>query len=259
MLVLCFSAAAFGQNDGITKKELAPAEIGRIIKKFTENENRFHEALKDYVFNRYATVNTIGMGGNITGEYRRDSFMTFNQDGSRFEKVLFAPIASTPPGMVTPEDLEDLGGVTPFALEPQAISLYNLTYLGVEKIDELNLYVFDVTPKEIPDPKKSKLRLFTGRIWVDTDDLMIAKSKGKAVPETKINKFPIVETYRENIDGKYWFPTYAYANDTLFFDKSDALHIKIKVKYTDYRVGRSEVKILDDVPDAKPTPTPKKP
>ena len=79
MLVLCFSAAAFGQNDGITKKELAPAEIGRIIKKFTENENRFHEALKDYVFNRFATVDTIGMGGQITGEYRRDSFMTFNQ------------------------------------------------------------------------------------------------------------------------------------------------------------------------------------
>ena len=259
--VLSLFAAGFGQNEGITKKDLSPAEISRIIKKFTENENRFHEALKDYVFNRFATVDTIGMGGQITGEYRRDSFMTFNQDGSRFEKVVYSPIATTPPGMVTPEDLEDLGGVNPFALEPAVISQYNLAYLGVEKIDELNLYVFDVTPKEIPDPKKSKLRLFTGRVWVDTDDLMIVMSKGKAVPETKTNKFPIVETRRENIDGKYWFPTYAYANDTLFFDKADALHIKMKVKYTDYKVGRSEVRILDDVPDAKPTPspTPKKP
>ena len=94
---------------------------------------------------------------------------------------------------------------------------------------------------------------------MDIEDEMIVKSKGKAVPETKQNKFPIVETYRENIDGKYWFPTYAYANDTLFFDKADALHIKMKVKYTDYKVGRSEVRIIDDVPDAKPTPTPKKP
>ena len=254
--ILSLFAAGFGQNEGITKKDLSPAEISRIIKKFTENEKRFHEALKDYVFNRFATVHTIGMGGQITGEYRRDSFMTFNQDGSRFEKVVYSPIATTPPGMVTPEDLEDLGGVNPFALEPAVISQYNLTYLGTEKIDELNLYVFDVMPKEIPDPKKTKLRLFTGRVWVDTDDLMIVMSKGKAVPETKTNKFPIVETRRENIDGKYWFPTYAYANDTLFFDKADALHIKMKVKYTDYKVGRSEVRILDDVPDAKPTPTP---
>ncbi len=127
--VLCLSVAAFGQDTGITKKDLSPAEIERIIKKFTANEGRFHEALKDYVFNRYATVNTIGMGGQITGEYRRDSFMTFNQDGSRFEKVLFSPVASTPPGMVTPEDLEDLGGVNPFALETAVISQYNLTYV----------------------------------------------------------------------------------------------------------------------------------
>ncbi|MCV4640155.1 hypothetical protein OFB62_33150, partial [Escherichia coli] len=75
--------------------------------------------------------------------------------------------------------------------------------------DELDLFVFDVTPKVIPDPKKSTQRLFIGRIWVDDKDLMIVKSKGKAVPETKNNKFPVVETWRENVDGKYWFPSFA--------------------------------------------------
>ena len=253
------AASAFGQNENITKKDLAPAEVDRIIKKFTENEGKFREALKDYVFTRSADVRTIGLGGQVTGIYRRDSFMTFNQDGSRFEKVLYAPIETTPPGMVTPEDLEDLGGVTPFALDPSMVSQYNISYVGKEHIDELDLYVFDVTPKVIPDPKKTKLRLFTGRVWVDDKDLLIVKSKGKAVPETKVNKFPIVETYREQIDGKFWFPTYAYANDTLYFDKADALHIMMKVKYTDYKVGRSDVKILDDVPDTAPSPTPKKP
>src|SRR5258706_14858050 len=261
-IVAAFSQVASTQaTSNIVKKELAPSEINRIIKKFTDNEGRFHEALTNYVFNRYATVETIGMGGNVTGVYRRDSFMTFTSDGGRFERVLFAPVETTPPGMVTPEDLEDLGGVNPFALEPKSVSEYNFAYVGTERIDELNLYVFDVTPKVIPDPINSKMRLFTGRSWVIIDDLMIVKSKGKAVPETKDNKFPIVETYRENIDGKYWFPTYAYANDTLYFDKADALHIVMKVKYTDYKVGRSEVRILDDVPDVKPTPspTPKKP
>ncbi len=255
--VFCLSAiASFGQAAGVVKKDLSPAEIDRIIKKFTANEGDFRAALTNYVFNRSATVNIIGLGGQIAGTYRRDSFMTFSSDGGRFEKVIFAPIASTPPGFVTPEDLEDLGGVTPFALEPQAVPQYNFSYVGVERIDELNLYVFDVTPKVIPDPKKSKQRLFTGRIWVDVDDLMIVKSKGKAVPETKQNKFPIVETTREQIDGKYWFPSDARADDDLVFDNGNVTRVRMRVKYTDYKLGRSDVRILDDDEPAKPTPAP---
>ena len=261
---LCLSVSAIlgqgsGQAAGVVKKDLNPAEIDRIIKKFTANEADFRAALTNYVFNRSATVNIIGLGGQIAGTYRRDSFMTFTSDGGRFEKVLFAPIATTPPGFVTPEDLEDLGGVTPFALEPSAVPQYNISYVGMERIDELNLYVFDVTPKVIPDPKKSKLRLFTGRIWVDVDDLMIVKSKGKAVPETKNNKFPIVDTTREQIDGKWWFPSDARADDELVFDNGTVTRIRMRVKYTDYKLGRTDIKILDDEEEpAKPVATPKK-
>lgn len=251
-------AVGFGQST-ITKTSLSQPDIDRIIKKFTANEGEFRDALTSYVFNRSATVHIIGLGGQIAGTYRRDSFMTFTQSGERFERVLFAPVATTPPGFVTPEDLEDLGGVTPFALEPSSINQYNLIYLGTEKIDELNLYVFDVTPKVIPDPKKSKQRLFTGRVWVDIDDLMIVKSKGKAVPETKDNKFPVVDTYRENIDGKYWFPSYASSDDELVFDNGSVTKIRMRVKYTDYKIGRSEVRILDEEPTPTPSPTPKKP
>lgn len=256
-LILCFAAAAFGQTSNIVKKDLSQAEIDRILKRVTANEGEFRTALTSYVFNRYATVNIIGMGGQIAGTYRRDSFLTFNEDGSRFEKVLFSPVATTPPGFVTLEDLEDLGGVNPFALEPSMFSQYNFSYLGTEHIDELDLYVFDVKPKVIPDPKKSKLRFFTGRIWVDMTDLMIVKSKGKAVPETKVNKFPIVETTRDQIDGKYWFPIDARADDELVFDDGSVVRIRMRVKYTDYKLGRSDVRILDDEP-AKPTPTPVK-
>ena len=261
LAVLCLSVVAtFGQTVSVAKADLSPAEVERIVKKFTQNEADFRAALSNYVFNRYATVHIIGLGGQISGTFRRDSFMTFNQDGARFEKILFAPIATTPPGFVTPEDLEDLGGVTPFALEPSAVSQYNFSYVGRERIDELDLYVFDVTPKVIPDPKKSKQRLFTGRIWVDVDDLMIVKSKGKAVPETKENKFPVVETTREQVDGKYWFPSDARSDDELVFDNGSVTKIRMRVRYADYKVGRSEVRILDeDEPVPTPTPEPKKP
>lgn len=261
VLVIAIVAVSFLQAlgqaaDGVVRKELSQPEIDRIIAKFTANEGAFRGALTDYVFNRYATVNTIGLGGQITGTYRRDSFMTFTSDGRRFERILFAPIATTPPGMVTPEDLEDLGGVNPFALEPSRVAQYNFTYVGIEKIDELSLYVFDVRPKVMPDPKKTKDRMFVGRVWVDVDDLMLVKSKGKGVPETKDNKFPIVETTREQIDGKYWFPTDARADDELVFDNGSVLKIRMRVKYTDYKVGRTEVRILDDDPTPTPTPTP---
>lgn len=259
LLFLISCAASYAQTPGVTRKELSQAEIDRIVKRFTENEREFRGALTSYVFNRFATINTLGLGGQITGTYRRDSFMTFSQDGARFEKILFAPIATTYPGLVTPEDLEDLGGVNAFALEPSAVSQYHISYIGTERIDELNLYVFDVTPKVIPDPKKTKQRLFTGRIWVDVDDLMIVKSRGKGVPETKTNKFPIVETTRAQIDGKYWFPVDARADDELVFESGDVLRLRMRIRYADYRLGRSEVRILDDEPTPIPLPTPKKP
>lgn len=260
LFLVALPIAGFSQvADNITRKDLSQTEIDRIIKKVTENEGDFRVALRGYAFKRYATVNTIGLGGQISGTYRRDSYLTFNAEGERFEKILFAPIATVPPGLVTPEDLEDLGGVNPFALEPAAAAQYKFSYVGVEKIDELTLYVFDVSPKVMPDASKTKQRFFTGRIWIDVDDLMIVKSRGKGIPETKKNKFPIVETTREQIDGKFWFPSDARADDELVFDDGNVLKIRMRVRYTDYAVGRSEVRILDDDPTPTPTPTPKKP
>ncbi|MBK9767889.1 MAG: hypothetical protein IPP63_13160 [Chloracidobacterium sp.] len=152
-LIAVTAVFTVGQGTTIVRKELAPAEIARIIKKVSENESAFREALKDYVFTRRASMSNIGLGGQVTGTYRRDSFMTFNADGGRFEKILFAPISTLTEMTVTPEDLEDLGGVNPFALEPYAIPQYNFNFQGVERIDDYDLYVFDVAPKVIPDPK----------------------------------------------------------------------------------------------------------
>lgn len=274
LIILCLGLTnVFAQNNVgtktsvITNANLSQAEINRIIGNVTTKEKEFREALTNYVFNRKATIQTVGLGGQITGEFRRDSFMTFNTDGARFEKILFAPIDTLMDLKITPEDLEDLGGVNAFALESSVLNLYNFSYIGKEKIDELDLYVFDVSPKAIPDPKKTKQRLFVGRIWIDDRDLQIVKSKGKAVPETKQNKFPIVETWRENVDGKYWFPAYAAATGSdgeLVFDSGQVIRMKLQIRYENYKQGKSEVKILDDdvVDDSnnpQPTPSPKKP
>ena len=250
--MIAISGLALAQQSEVLSTPLSQAEIDRIVAAFTAKETEFRKALNNYSFRRDATVQTIGVGDQVTGEYRRVSLFTFDDQGNRYEKITFFPISAIS-GIVTQEDLDDLGGIQPFALEPSKISSYNFRYVGKEKIDELTLYVFDVTPRVAPDPKKTRERFFTGRIWVDDRDLQIVKTKGKGLPETKINKFPIVETYREHIDGRYWFPTYSYADDELFFDNGETLHIRMQVKYSDFAPARATVKIteLDELESEK--------
>jgi hypothetical protein len=270
LLLFCFSVlnAAAQETSNIVKASLSQAEIDKIVKRFTANEFNFRQALSIYAFNRNAKIQTIGLGGQVTGTYQRDSYLTFNEDGTRFEKIIFFPVPTLTEMTVTAADLENLGGVDPFAIEPKVVNQYNFTFVGKEKIDELDLYVFDVAPKVVPDWKKTTQKYFSGRIWVDDRDLMIVKSKGKAIPEGK-ERFPVVETWRDSVDGKYWFPVLSTSDDDLVFDSGQVVKVRFRVKYSNYRVGRSDVKILDSEEEVKeelktqptptPSPTPKKP
>lgn len=264
LLILSTTPLIRAQGSANNAGSLSQAEVDRIIQTFTAKEAQFRHALNEYSFKRDAILQSLGMGGQITGEYHRVSYFTFDDQGNRYEKINYFPMPSF--GAVTQEDLEDLGGVQPFALEPSKLSQYDFKYVGKEKIDELNLYVFDVSPKVMPDAKRTKERFFLGRVWVDDQDLQIVKTKGKGVPETKKNKFPTVETYREQIDGRYWFPTYSYADEELIFDSGETLHIRMKVRYSDFELARAKVKIIEvDDPDAKKkeakpsAPAPRKP
>jgi len=242
-LLLCalFVIPVSAQTNG--NGSMDPAEVDRIIRTFTAKEAQFRKALNTYSFKRDALIQSIGMGGQVVGEYHKISTFTFDDQGERFEKISFFPMPTLPE--ITKEDVDDLGGVNPFALEPSKTSLYNFRYAGKEKIDELDLYIFDVTPKVMPDPKKLKDRLFSGRVWVDVQDLQIVKTKGKGVPETKNNKFPTVETYREHIDGKFWFPTYSYADEELIFDNGGSIHVRMKVRYLDFTETKATLKVTE--------------
>ena len=177
---------------------------------------------------------------------------------------------------ITPEDIEDLGGVQAFSLEASKINEYDFAYVGKEKIDELDLYVFDVTPRILGDArrlaalKKSKApeRYFQGRIWVDDRDYQIVKARGKGVPEFD-QRFPTFETYREQIDGKFWFPTYTYADDELTFKSGQTGHLRLRIRFTDFERLRGRASVIEQGDELKkqdekpstpaPTPTPQKP
>ena len=257
------SGAAFAQQQ--TAATVKPSgstgtvDAEKIIRAFTAKETEFRQALTQYGFKRDAVIQTIGMGGQISGEYHRVSRFVMDDSGKRFEKILLFPMPTLTEVQVTAADLEDLGGVQPFALEASKAYLYDFKYVGKERIDELDLYVFDVSPKVMPDPKKTKERFFQGRIWVDDQDLQIVKARGKGVPEGK-ERFPTFETYREQIGGRYWFPTFTFADDELVFDSGQAVRLRMRVKYTDFEKLTGKVRILEEGepgiedPENKPAP-----
>jgi hypothetical protein len=257
-LAIFLSASAPAGRAAAAAVEGETVDAARVVRAFTRKETEFRRALNGYTFRREAVIQTIGFGGQITGEYSRTSQFTFDDAGERFERITYFPLPTLTEISFTQEDLEDLGGVQPFALEASKIDQYNFSYVGREKVDEIGTYVFDVSPKVLP--KKVSERFFQGRVWVDDRDLQIVKVRGKGVPEGK-QRFPTFETYREQIDGKYWFPTYTYADDDLTFENGQVVHVRMKVRYTDYKRFQGKVRVIEegepgDVPDEPQGQTP---
>jgi hypothetical protein len=212
----------------------AQVDTDRIVSALTAKETESRNALAQYRFKRDAVIQTIGAGGLISGEYHRTSQLAFDDGGKRIEKILFFPTPTLSAIGISTEDLDNLGGAPLFALEAAKAPLYNFKYVGKERIDELDLHVFDVAPKALPDLKKVKDRLFQGRIWVDTDGNQIVKTRGKGLPEPKNSPFPTVEIYREEIDGRFWFPTYAYADEELLLGSGQVVRIRLRVRFSEF-------------------------
>lgn len=219
------------------------ADVERILASFRAKETQFRQALSAYGFKRDAIVQSIGMGGQVTGEYHRTSYLTFDSQGKQREKVISFPIPTLP---ISPADLEDLNTIEIFGVEAEKIDRYKFTYVGRERVDELDTYVFDVQPKAMPDAKKSQERFFQGRIWIDDRDMQLVKAKGKGVPEGK-QRFPTFETYRQQMDDGYWFPNLTIADDTLVMPNGRPVHLRMRVRFTDFEKPPSPEMLPDSV------------
>ena len=223
-----------------------------IIKRFAAKEKEFQQAREQYTYRQSVKVETVD-GNTVDGEYQEVFDVVFDDQGRRLENVVFAPQSSLQRISMTPEDVSDIRHRLPFVLTSDEIPEYNILYVGQQQEDELHCYVFDIAPKEIVGKK----RYFQGRIWVDDRDFQIVKTYGKTVPDIRKKKnsenlFPKFTTWREQIDNKYWFPTYTKADDTLHFSGGD-VRIREIVKYSDYQRFGSKVKITyegKEVPNA---------
>jgi len=227
-----------GQLDSSQPKGVTPEQV---IQQFAAKETDFKKAREQYTYRQDVKVQTVD-GDTMDGEYHEVFDVLFDDQGKRLENVVFAPQNTLERIQMSPEDLDDIRHKLPFVLTSEEIPEYDILYIGQQKEDELHCYVFDIAPKRI----EGKKRYFQGRIWVDDHDFQIVKTFGKTVPDIRKknneNLFPKFTTYREQIDGKYWFPTYTKADDTLHFSTND-VHIREIVKYQDYKRFQSKTKI----------------
>jgi hypothetical protein len=226
----------------------------QIIAKFSARELEFKKERDNYTYTQTVVVQTIDdYSGQADGEYRLVTDIVFNPQGKRSEHDTYAPPSSLTRVMLDEQDKEDLEKVQPFVLTTDELPKYDVKYAGQQQLDELNTYVFDVAPKKI----EKNQRYFQGRIWVDQNDMGIVKTDGKAVPDIRKrgseHLYPRFETFRENIEGHYWFPTYTHADDTLNFS-SGGIHLRMTVRYENYKRFGSTIKIGTpvEVPKDKP-------
>ena len=240
-----------------------------IITRFAAKETEFAKARDQYTYRQDVRVQTVD-GSTVDGEYHEVFDVMFNDKGQRIENVVFAPQSSLTKIFMSQEDFADIRHRLPFVLTTSDLPEYNILYVGQQKEDELDCYVFDIAPKKI----ESKKRYFQGRVWVDNHDFQIVKTYGKTVPDlcnnrpcsevkkhgNEENLFPKFTTWRQQIDGQYWFPVYTKADDELHFKLED-VHIKEIVKYEDYKRFGANSKILyegkvipksDKAPEQKP-------
>ena len=234
-IVLCGSQAqerGEGTLDPALPKDLTADQI---ILRFTVKEKEVQTIRRQYTFRQSIKVHTLDKDDKPVSDYQIVADMLYDSKNGWAKTVVFAPQPSLP---VSKEDLADLETRQSFTIGTGELPLYNLTYVGQQRLDELHCYVFDVAPKQMEKGQ----RYFQGRIWVDDHDFQIVKNTGKSVPDIRIQKrkrveenlFPKFTTWREQVDGKYWFPTFSSADDTLHFVHDDT-HIKELLKFTEYK------------------------
>lgn len=223
--------------------------VPQIIQRMGEQESRFEHARDQYIFRQTLKMQTINDDtGKPDGEWQEVTDVSFDPAGKRVEHVTFAPANTIEKVIISENDINDIKYRLPFILTTAQLPEYNISYLGKQKVDDLQTYVFDVAPKEIVKGH----RYFQGKAWVDQQDLEIVMVNGLNVPQIVKRGHedisPPFTTYYQQIDGKYWFPTYTRAEGMLHFSAQDGavsqdVHLRATVRYTDYKQFRTKVTI----------------
>src|SRR5882762_9533685 len=189
-----------------------------IVKRFSQKEDEYILSRTHYTYRKTIRIQEFGA------------------DGQLFEKVIERPRSTLQHLFLRSEDLEGLQRIPAFPLTSSQLAKYDVKYLGKEQVDEIECYIFQAKPKMVERVKA----YFDGIVWVDAKYLEVVKTYGKWVTDQGDMHtiadlpFSLFETYRENVDEKYWFPNYSRSDGTLNL-KGLEIPVRLVVKWTDFK------------------------
>jgi hypothetical protein len=206
-----------------------------IIKRFSQKEDQYIVARAGYSYKKTVRLEEFGPDGKPSGQLSLVIEAKPGPDGKMYEKTVERPQSNLHYLEMGPEDFQSLARMPAYPLTSGQLAKYNLKYLGKEQVDEVDCYIFQVKPKAVERTKA----YFDGIVWVDAAYLEVVKTYGKWITDlgdmrSATMPFNIFETYRENVDGKYWLPNYMRSDDTLNL-KDANIQVRLVIKWTDYK------------------------
>ena len=227
-----------------------------IIKRFSQKEDGYLVARAGFTYKKTVRLEEFGPDGKPSGQLTLTLEGKPGPDGKIYEKTVERPQSTLHYLEMGPEDFQALGRMPAFPLTTSQLAKYDLKYLGKELVDEIECYIFQVKPKAVERANY----YFDGIVWVDDIYLDVVKTYGKWVNDlgdmrSATMPFSIFETYRENVDGKYWLPNYMRSDGMLNL-KDLNVPVRLVIKWTDYKPASAAAPAPATTPPAVPPKPP---
>src|SRR5215471_9102773 len=242
-LILAFgvlSAEVFGTGalaiaaTAALAQEATPEPPPNLAKLAAHRETETETARNQYTYRQSVTLDELDDHGATRGFYRETRDVIFSPTNERTEQMIGHPTSTLKNLILTDEDFADIRNIQPLVLTEDRLWNYEIKFRGEEAVDGIDCWVLQVRPRQILQGQ----RMFDGMLWVEKKDYNIVRMEGQAVPQIRTlkseNLFPRFTTIRKPVDGKYWFPVYTYADDTLHF-RGGPQRERLRISYSNYK------------------------
>jgi hypothetical protein len=222
---------AFALSRALARAQEPPPNLAKLI---AHRESETEAERNEYTYRQTVTIDELDSRGGARGSYKEVRDIIFSPRHERTEELIGRPDNGLKMLVMTDEDFRDIRDIQPLVLTEDRLWNYDTKFRGEETVDEVDCWVLQVRPRQI----LSGQRFFDGTVWVDKKEYNIVRMEGQAVPQIRTmkteNLFPRFTTIRKPIDGKHWFPTYTYADDTLQF-RTGPQRERLRIAYSNYK------------------------
>jgi hypothetical protein len=215
----------------VARAQEAPPNLAKLV---AHRESETEAERNQYAYRQTLSLEELDERGILRGQYREVRDIVFSPQQERSEVLIGKPEKGLTNLKLTPEDFRDFRDIQPLVLTEATLWNYDTKNRGDETVDGIDCWVLQVRPRQILEGQ----RFFDGLIWAEKKAFNIVRIEGQAVPQirstTSENLFPRFTTVRKPVDGKFWFPSFTLADDTLQF-KTGPQRERLRISYSNYQ------------------------